>query len=253
MHWDCFLYTYDNEAYCSDCLLEKLDKENQKYKEKIDKAIDKIYSWGETLNPIFQKEILDILKEVDLMTEEKINENLIKFELKNICKNCKKLNELAPTIREMLSEEYRTGLAQARFDKIMLQQEIEKLNNEIEIGKEQYNDLVEEKEKLQEKIDLVLLKNQELKEQLENCYCNRTDCSSRIKESKQYDSLVQKVEKQQKEFIEWLENEIQKQKDYGASFGLTIDRDIAEYISEKIDVYKKVLSKYKSIIGASDE
>ena len=51
--------------------------------------------------------------------------------------------------------------------------------------------------------------NQELKKQLENCYCNRTDCSSRIKDSKKYDSLVQKVENQQKEFIECLENEIE--------------------------------------------
>ena len=45
--------------------IKQLEKENQEYKEKIDKAIDKIYSWGETLNPIFQKEILDILKEVE--------------------------------------------------------------------------------------------------------------------------------------------------------------------------------------------
>lgn len=49
--------------------------------------------------------------------------------------------------------------------------------------------------------------NQELKKQLENCYCNRTDCSGRIKDSKQYDSLVQRVENQQKDFISYLENE----------------------------------------------
>ena len=46
--------------------------------------------------------------------------------------------------------------------------------------------------------------NKKLKNQLENCYCNRTDCSSRIKDSKKYDSLVQKVEKQQKEYKELL-------------------------------------------------
>ena len=46
--------------------------------------------------------------------------------------------------------------------------------------------------------------NEKLKKQLENCYCNRTDCSGRIKDNKQYDSLVQKVESQQKEFIEYL-------------------------------------------------
>lgn len=36
--------------------------------------------------------------------------------------------------------------------------------------------------------------NQELKKQLENCYCNRTDCSSRIKNSKKYNSLQQKYD-----------------------------------------------------------
>ena len=35
-----------------------------KQKEVIDKALDKLYCWGEALNPIFQKKMLDILKEV---------------------------------------------------------------------------------------------------------------------------------------------------------------------------------------------
>lgn len=30
----------------------------------------------------------------------------------------------------------------------------------------------------------LLKENKKIKEQLENCYCNRTDCSSRIKDSK---------------------------------------------------------------------
>ena len=38
-------------------------QENQKYKEVIDKAIDKLYCWGEALDPEFQKIMLDILKE----------------------------------------------------------------------------------------------------------------------------------------------------------------------------------------------
>ena len=63
----------------------------------------------------------------------------------------------------------------------------------------------------------------------------------------------QELKKQQKEFIEWLENEMQKQKDYGASFGLTIERDIAEYISEKITIYQEALLKYKEIIGDNNE
>ena len=35
----------------------------KKQKEVIDKAIEKLYCWGETLDPAFQKDLLDILKE----------------------------------------------------------------------------------------------------------------------------------------------------------------------------------------------
>lgn len=45
LHWDCFLYTYDNKAYCSDCLLEKLDKENQELKKQQKEFIE----WLENL------------------------------------------------------------------------------------------------------------------------------------------------------------------------------------------------------------
>ena len=55
--------------------------------------------------------------------------------------------------------------------------------------------------------------NQKLKKQLEKCYCNRTDCSGRIKDSKVYDSLVQKVETQQKEFIKYLEDMLDDEND----------------------------------------
>ena len=94
-------------------------------------------------------------------------------------------------------------------------------------------------------IDLLIKENQELKKQLENCYCNRTDCIGRIKDSKQYDSLEQKVEKQQKEFIKWLENGIEKVKN-------------TEFLDERIQragliAYNRCLQKYKKIIGVSDE
>lgn len=74
--------------------------------------------------------------------------------------------------------------------------------------------------------------NQELKKQ----YCERTDCSGRIKDSKQYDSLVQRVDNQQKEFIEWLE----------------------DMLVSELDIFSvvrvcDVLSKYKELIGVKDE
>lgn len=101
-----------------------------------------------------------------------------------------------------------------------------------------FNSLVGEKENCQT-VKTLLKENQQLKKQLENCYCNRTDCSGRIKDSKVYDSLVQKVETQQQEFIKWLEDEIKLQ----------------EEINDKLLAtgFEEVLQKYKEIIGVSDE
>lgn len=78
--------------------------------------------------------------------------------------------------------------------------------------------------------------NQELKKQLENCYCERTDCGGRLKDSKVYDSLVQKVETQQQEFIKYLE----------------------DMLDDKNDMFSVVrvidaLQKYKEIVGVSDD
>lgn len=86
--------------------------------------------------------------------------------------------------------------------------------------------------------------NLKLKKQLENCYCNRTDCSGRIKDSKVYDSLVQKVETQQKEFIKYLEDEIQS---------CEAVSDLLFNSNKEMKVYKEILQKYKSIIGVLDE
>lgn len=84
----------------------------------------------------------------------------------------------------------------------------------------------------------------ELKEQLENCYCNRTDCSGRIKDSKVYDSLVQKVETQQKEFIKYLEDvikELQKIKE------TELDYDILKDVISQLLAYEEILQKHKEI------
>ena len=83
--------------------------------------------------------------------------------------------------------------------------------------------------------------NQELKKQ----YCERTDCSGRIKDSKQYDSLVQRVDNQQKEFIEWLEQNIENE-EY-----CYLSQNPGERCRK--DVFEEALSKYKEIIGVKDE
>ena len=62
--------------------------------------------------------------------------------------------------------------------------------------------------KLSTKNKWLTVENKKLKKQLENCFCNRTDCAGRIKDSKKYDSLVQKIENQQKEVIEKARNKL---------------------------------------------
>ena len=91
----------------------------------------------------------------------------------------------------------------------------------------------------------------ELKKQLEKCYCNRTDCSGRIKGSKTYDSLEQKIKNQQKEFINYLEDEIKRINPKELNIGeLNLrlnDIKFTQYL-----IYKEILQKYKEIIGVKE-
>lgn len=104
--------------------------------------------------------------------------------------------------------------------------------------------------KLIKEIETLEEENQKLKKQLEEMdsklFFTKNELEMRQK------SIDDKLN-QQKEFIEWLEKEIQRQEDYAVSLGLTIDYDIAEYTSGKIDALKESLSKYKEIIGDEKE
>ena len=101
-----------------------------------------------------------------------------------------------------------------QFINLLMEKEREnqELKEQLEVGKEQYNDLVEEKEELQE--------------QLSNSH---------------------QIKKQQKEFIEWLENEI-KNSDICDVYVRGMKFNSAEKM-----IYKDILSKYKEIIGVKDE
>lgn len=46
------------------------------------------------------------------------------------------------------------------------------------------------------KAKYTIMQLQQENKQLKECYCNRTDCSGRIKNSRKYDSLYQKYNKQ---------------------------------------------------------
>ena len=92
--------------------------------------------------------------------------------------------------------------------------ENQELKEQLEVGKEQYNDLVEEKEKIQEQLS----------------------------------SNTLQFENQQKEFIEWLEKEI---KETDKTIEMLCDTNSCRipYLQNKNRLLKEILKKYKEIVG----
>lgn len=99
-----------------------------------------------------------------------------------------------------------------------LKKENEVLKKQLEVGEQQYNDLVEEKEKLE-------VENQELKKQLEDKedFINKLQATKDKLNKWNYESTMK-----QKEFIKYLEDNWEKTQDIW---------------------YIKILQKYKEIIG----
>lgn len=53
------------------------------------------------------------------MSEEELNEKYIRDNIKGICQDCMYLDKILPIINNMLSEQYRNGLEQGKFDAMM--------------------------------------------------------------------------------------------------------------------------------------
>lgn len=121
----------------------------------------------------------------------------------------------------------------------MIEEENQELKKQLEVGNEQYNDLVEEKEILQEQLSIKKLQLEELK------LSKRDYTQENILEMKMY-----KLQTQQKEFIKYLEDvikELQKIKE------TELDYDILKDVIPQLLAYKEILQKHKEIIGVSDE
>lgn len=94
-------------------------------------------------------------------------------------------------------------------------------------------------------LDLLIKENQELKKQVEE---NKDNYNCLLKQKEQFEYIMSKqvdYQGQQKEFIKWLENGIEKVKN-------------TEFLDERIQragliAYNRCLQKYKNIIGVSDE
>lgn len=115
-----------------------------------------------------------------------------------------------------------------------LLKENQELKKQLEVGEQQYNDLVEEKEILQEQLSIKTLHLEELK-------LSKRDYT-------QENILTMQLElknRQQKEFIEYLENCINElKKESMNKLQNTINLGI-------VDITKEILSKYRKIIGES--
>lgn len=107
-----------------------------------------------------------------------------------------------------------------------------------------FNSLVGEKENCQT-VKKLLQENQELKKQLEE-YKDNYNCL--LKQKEQFEYIMSKqvdYQGQQKEFIKWLENGIEKVKN-------------TEFLDERIQIagliaYNRCLQKCKSIIGGNKD
>lgn len=92
------------------------------------------------------------------------------------------------------------------------------------------------------------LENKQLKDkikQLEKCYCNRSDCSGRIKDSRKYDSVVQQLDKYKEvieEVREYIDNNTELEHDgddYGYTEWVNIKPQNIVFINELLQILDK--------------
>nr|DAE03678.1 MAG TPA: hypothetical protein [Siphoviridae sp. ctMYJ33] len=177
-----------------------------------------------------------------------------KDELIDYCK------EASQTISEL---DYKNRILEKENQELKKKYEntVEKLSEQLELltsKLDEYDLITDERNQLKKQLEekKMLIKQCDLSiSKVMDCYCERTDCSGRIKDSKQYDSLVQKVETQQKEFIKYLEDKIYSIEPKGTDINYNCEYDSEEdYVmamqeQSKLNTLKEILQKYKSIIG----
>lgn len=97
-------------------------------------------------------------------------------------------------------------------------------------------------ETIQGYVEMIEQENQELKKQLEDYRMDIIDGKPYIK--------LELVLNKQKEFIEWLENEM---KLWTEALNKEHDYELVQKFYFKRNTYEEILSKYKEIIGVKDE
>ena len=141
---------------------------------------------------------------------------------------------------------------------IQLQQENQELKKQLEVGEEQYNDLVQEKEELQEQLAIKTLElekhktgyirslNNQLSEDIdpdpEDFYLAEIEGKAN-----DYDKLLI----QQKEFIKYLEDYIKDRNEARQMHEMYSESE--NRLSSQYFILQEILQKYKELTGVSDE
>nr|DAP64626.1 MAG TPA: hypothetical protein [Caudoviricetes sp.] len=108
-------------------------------------------------------------------------------------------------------------------------------------------------------IDLLIKENKELKKQLEE---NKDNYNCLLKQKEQFEYIMSKqvdYQGQKKEFIKYLEDEINSIEPKGTGINYNCEYDSEEdYVmamqeQSRLNTLKEILQKYKEIIGVSDE
>ena len=133
----------------------------------------------------------------------------------------------------------------------MIEQECEELNKQLENANEQVNYLRRSIERKEERIielehERVPYENEyveELKKQIEE-YKHKGLYNTCLPYSTGYKKAIKEKENQQKEFIEYMNKTIEELEcdDVG-------DEEMKGYLIQRINTFKEILQKYKSIIG----
>lgn len=135
----------------------------------------------------------------------------------------------------------KNGVFSLEYDKETLKDMVLEKQEEIEILKENAKNNDKVVDNVNWENQLLKKENQELKKQLEN------NLKINVADHKYASTCEDKViilETQKKEFIKWLEDEIQKKREKTAT--------LTSFIRNVVPL-KQCLQKYKSIIGDKDE
>ena len=189
---------------------------------------------------IFTDEEQELVEEIERLNNI-INE--LKKENEQLQQQCKKQKEV---VDKAVADYEKTRFEKEQLNSLVnsCQEEIRQLKKQFEVGEEQYNDLVEEKEKLQEQLSSNTLQLEKLKKQV-----NKGLYSVCLPYKTGYDKAIKDKEIQQKEFIKYLEDEFTKiQNDIEKE----IDNNVKYFKVERRQAIAKILQKYKELKGSDN-